>query len=697
MNWKNFKIGAKLGLGFGVLILIAVLLGSMAVINMLNIRTQTNYLAKEYLPEMEISYDVEKSFLEAIFELRAFDYSEDRAFYQKGKQLLSETDNHLQKAYDLANRAEVLEKLEGATKNIDDALQKYEQLIDQTADVTNNLKQDRDKMDETAVQYMQNCMNYLDNQNEAMSREISAGATTMDRLEKVTLINNIIDAGNAVRVANFKAQATRDPEALRQAIDEFEKSFAYFTEIRKLTKLQEDLEYLDRIEKAGNGYKQAMENFLTNWNKREKLGEERKPAYNAVISNATDAANAAVKGTNDIAASAVSLLNTSNNVMIIGLIFALIIGVIFAIVITRSITGGINKGVGYAQSVAQGDLTINVAKEYLGRKDEIGALAKALQGMLVKLRNIVNDVVSGSDNIASASQEMSSSSQEMSQGANEQASSAEEVSSSMEEMASNIQQNTDNAKQTEKISLKAAEDIREGNKSVNMTVDSMKNIAEKIKIIGEIARQTNILALNAAVEAARAGEHGKGFAVVAAEVRKLAERSQVAASEIDEVSKSSVDVAEKSGKLLESIVPDIEKTAKLVQEISAASVEQSSGAEQVNNAIQQLNQVTQQNAASSEEMATSSEELSSQAEQLRDIISFFVVDNKEKRFQSKGTGPQKQKKTNIAHMDENKNQTNQGSGNYKANTGNTQNTGNKGVNLDMSKGGDDKDNEFEKF
>lgn len=697
MNWKNFKIGAKLGVGFGILILIAVLLGGMAVVNMINIRTQTNYLANEYLPEMQISNDLEITFLEAIFELRAFDYSEEREFYQKGKQKLSDTDKHIQKAYSLANRAVKLEKLEGAVKEIDEGLQKYEQLVDQTADVTNELKKDRNKMDEAAAQYMQNCMNYLGNQNDAMSREISGGGTTMDRLEKITLINNIIDAGNAVRVANFKAQSNRNPAALGQAIDEFEKSFSYFTEIRKLTKLQVDIEYLDNIEKAGNGYKQAMQNFLTHWDKREKLAEERKPAYTAVINNAQEAVHAAVQGTNNIAASAVSLLNTSNNVMIIGLIFALIIGVIFAIIITRSITAGINKGVGYAQSVAQGDLTINVDKEYLSRKDEIGALSKALQGMLVKLRNIVNDVISGSDNIASASQEMSSSSQEMSQGANEQASSAEEVSSSMEEMASNIQQNTDNAKQTEKISLKAAEDISEGNKSVNITVNSMKNIAEKIKIIGEISRQTNILALNAAVEAARAGEHGKGFAVVAAEVRKLAERSQLAANEIDEVSKSSVDVAEKSGKLLESIVPDIEKTSKLVQEISAASVEQSSGAEQVNNAIQQLNQVTQQNAASSEEMATSSEELSSQAEQLKDIISFFVVDNKEKRFQSKGTGPKKEKKVEVAHMDKNKKQTHQGSSNYKAYTGNTQNTGNKGVNLDMSKGGDDKDNEFETF
>ena len=272
--------------------------------------------------------------------------------------------------------------------------------------------------------------------------------------------------------------------------------------------------------------------------------------------------------------------------------------------------------------IAGGDLTIDIQPR--SDKDE---LIKALVEMIKSISEIVSQVQNSGENIADASQQMSSNSQQVSEGASEQASAAEEVSSSMEQMASNIQQNTDNAQQTEKIATKAAEDIMEGTKNVSMTVMVMKKIAEKVSIIGDIAFQTNILALNAAVEAARAGEHGKGFAVVAAEVRKLAERSHIAAGEINELTKSSVDVADKSGKLLESIVPDIQKTAKLVQEITAASIEQNSGANQINNAINQLNKVTQQNAASAEEMATSSEELSSQAESLRDLIGFFKVKN----------------------------------------------------------------------
>jgi len=211
----------------------------------------------------------------------------------------------------------------------------------------------------------------------------------------------------------------------------------------------------------------------------------------------------------------------------------------------------------------------------------------------------------------------------ISQGSTEQAASTEEVSSSMEEMVSNINQNAENAKQTEKIALQASGDISQGSKAVITTVDAMKRIADKISVVGEIAEKTDLLAINAAIEAARAGEQGKGFAVVAAEVRKLAENSQAAAKEINDVSKTSVKVADESGILLQKIVPDIQKTAVLVQEISAASLEQNSGANQVNNAIVQLNAVTQKNAAAAEEMSSSAEELASQAEQLKELVSFF--------------------------------------------------------------------------
>ncbi|OFY20085.1 MAG: hypothetical protein A2X02_06895 [Bacteroidetes bacterium GWF2_29_10] len=332
-----------------------------------------------------------------------------------------------------------------------------------------------------------------------------------------------------------------------------------------------------------------------------------------------------------------------------------------------------------ANLIANGDLTVSIEK----RSDD-DLLMHSLKEMLISITRILEDFKGAADNIANASQQMSTTSIEMSQGASEQASSAEEVSSSMEEMASNIQQNTDNSQQTEKIALNAAEGINKVALAAKETLDKMKEIAEKVSIIGEIARQTNILALNAAVEAARAGEHGKGFAVVAAEVRKLAERSQASAVEIDALTKISVKSTEEAGSLMNAIAPEIQKTAKLVQEITAASIEQTSGAEQINNAIQQLNKVTQQNAAASEEMATGSEELSGQAEKLLESISFFKLENdlKKKTSDNKLRQEHKFSKQTGGKVYQNDSQ--------KVN----RNTGN-GITLNMSKDLIDKD--YERF
>ena len=276
-----------------------------------------------------------------------------------------------------------------------------------------------------------------------------------------------------------------------------------------------------------------------------------------------------------------------------------------------------------ADSVANGDLTVQ--PKPLSDRDTLGL---ALEQMVERLRGVVADASTAAENVSSGSQEMSASAEQLSQGATEQAAAAEEASASMEQMAANIRQNADNAAQTEKIARQSSKDAEASGEAVQRAVGAMRTIAEKIGIVQEIARQTDLLALNAAVEAARAGEHGKGFAVVASEVRKLAERSQTAAAEISAVSGDTVKAAQEAGDMLTRLVPDIRKTAELVTEISVACREQDIGASQINEAIQQLDKVTQQNAGASEQMSTTSEELAAQAEELQTSIAFFRTDAK---------------------------------------------------------------------
>ncbi|ANM12178.1 MULTISPECIES: HAMP domain-containing methyl-accepting chemotaxis protein [unclassified Rhizobium] len=287
----------------------------------------------------------------------------------------------------------------------------------------------------------------------------------------------------------------------------------------------------------------------------------------------------------------------------------------------QSMISNLRTTAGIADQIANGDLT--VSPKPLSDRDALGI---ALEQMVERLRGVVADAISAAENVSAGSQELSASSEQVSQGASEQAASAEEASASMEEMASNIKQNADNAAQTEKIARQSAKDAEASGDAVTRAVDAMRTIAQKIGIVQEIARQTDLLALNAAVEAARAGEHGKGFAVVASEVRKLAERSQSAAAEISSMSSDTVTAAQEAGEMLGRLVPDIRKTAELVSEISAACREQDIGAAQINEAIQQLDKVTQQNAGASEQMSATSEELAAQAEELQTSIAFFKVD-----------------------------------------------------------------------
>ena len=271
--------------------------------------------------------------------------------------------------------------------------------------------------------------------------------------------------------------------------------------------------------------------------------------------------------------------------------------------------------------VAVGDMTVQANT----RPHDTSSALYAVKTMIDRLSGIIGEVRGAADALSSASEQVSATAQSLSQSSSEQAASVEETSASIEQMTASINQNTENARVTDNMATKSSQEATEGGQAVNETVTAMKQIANKIGIIDDIAYQTNLLALNAAIEAARAGEHGKGFAVVAAEVRKLAERSQVAAQEIGQLASSSVDMAEKAGKLLDEMVPSIKKTSDLVQEIAAASSEQSSGVGQINGAMGQLNKATQQNASASEELAATAEEMGGQAGQLQEMMAFFTV------------------------------------------------------------------------
>ena len=271
----------------------------------------------------------------------------------------------------------------------------------------------------------------------------------------------------------------------------------------------------------------------------------------------------------------------------------------------------------------------------------LGIVAAVLigRGIIIALKQIINNLSEGSEQVAAASGQVSSASQSLAEGATEQAAGLQETSSSLEEMSSMTKQNADNAQQANALALEARQAADSGSDSMGRMNTAIQDIqrssdetAKIIKVIDEIAFQTNLLALNAAVEAARAGEAGKGFAVVAEEVRNLAMRSAEAAKNtatmIEESVKNSqngVDIAAEVGKVLGEIVQGVGKTTDLVSEIAAASQEQAQGIDQINTAVAQMDKVTQQNAANAEESASASEELSAQAASMKEVVSALTA------------------------------------------------------------------------
>ena len=482
-------------------------------------------------------------------------------------------------------------------------------------------KQPEDEEDLQDIEFsiselMRNLQSLRNNQFADLKESVSITNSLADeRLEKVYDTNQIVYFYLLARQQEALFFKNGDQKYLIQVASHLGKSLSITNNLLGRLKTQSNIDLLKELVNSIKHYVEELNKYATLEFQQQQLDKQIDDRAYQTVKNIQHI----LKNQEDMI-----VLDVENTLSIILflVIISIVIGILSATWMTRLITTNLNINIKLMEKIAAGELRRNNAVE---SKDELGKLRHALNEMQAHLYRVVEQVRETTNRLFEMANEISFTSKALSDGAAQQASGVEEISAAMEEMTAAIEQNADNARHTSKIATASSSRADEGGKAVNDTVQAMQQIANKVRIVEEVAYKTNLLALNAAIEAARAGEHGSGFAVVAEEVRTLAEHTQLSAREILYLVTNSLQVADKAGKLLKEIVPSAQNTAALVAGITHSSDEQAAGIKQINSTMMNLDHVTQHNAAASETLAVTAEAMNHEAERLQQLMLFFKL------------------------------------------------------------------------
>jgi len=664
---KNLKLRTQIYISFGSIILIAGLLGVVAMLNVAAVREQSDRLAHEIAPEVSVATEIERSAMRAMFDMRGYAHTGNSVYWDKATEDFQALKKCIDQGNDLVLKHPGLTRMKEDLRKAESAVREYQTLAVKTRELMLSVDLNRDTMRKQASEFQKAGEAYLTVQNDNFHKKTSSGSIDANeagsRLEKISLINELITFGDRKHTLSLMGQVRRDESLTADVlagVDAFKNKIA---RLRELTTSRGGIEALDATEKAAATYVEALKQLVAGQNQLADLEVKRNEAGEAVLAAAKDTATFGTSLAEELSREASLKLSSSAMMINLGLCLGTLLSVVVAYLMSRALTGPLRESVAFAEAVAAGDFTRELS---VHQKDEIGVLADSLRTMVGNLKRQMDEIDTkgrqaeqeaekarinaleadkakeralraraegmsqAADQIEGVVEILSSASDELnvqidlsSSGAEEQSQRVIETATAMEEMNATVLEVAHSAARASETTVMARNKAQEGERIVIQVVEGIgavlkqalslkedmgvlgqqaEGIGEVMNVISDIADQTNLLALNAAIEAARAGEAGRGFAVVADEVRKLAEKTMTATKQVGEAILSIQDGTRKNMENVDRSTQTIENTTDLAHSSGAALKEIVTLVDNASEQVQSIAVASGQQSEASEEI-----------------------------------------------------------------------------------------------
>lgn len=592
----SVKLGTKIGVGFGALILLALILGGVAVWNIGAVRSTAEMLSRVYLPQVKLASEQERNFQQVVLGDTVYAYTQDRKFLDSGQKALAQVRKNLKDSEKLATQFSKVSKFGDETKQTAAMINRFEKEVNEAAVKDADLLRNYAQVKETGKFFLDTATQFLSYEINGLKTVGSTGqdpGKVSERLEKLALASKVLQLGNRILLSAWDAQTERNLTSLdlQKTFESLDKDI---DSLKTMTHSDDGLSSVQGLQAASSLYKSALSDLVDVWSGVQQLDRQREKTERQIIELSRNVHDAGVENVRKASDHTVSKVSFYTMFMVLGILFSVVAGLSIAIFITRAVTKPI--------------------------------------------REVVTGLMEGADKVSSASSQVASSSQSVAEGASRQSQALQTSTASLDQIGSATRHNASNALQANQLMQNTSGLIQLASQSMVQLTSAMTDITSAnqdtqkiISTIDSVAFQTRLLALNAAVEAARAGEAGAGFAVVADEVKNLATRTAGAARETADIIehttqrvKDGYNLAVKTDEEFSEVARTVASCRELVEEISQASQEQSLGIDMVNKSVAEMHEIVEANAADSEESAAASQEMNAQAEQMKGFVTRLV-------------------------------------------------------------------------